>query len=77
MYMGIKKLNKTLKEHKEEKKQQQAAISSEDPINARDRQERQERRTSSDVYQAPAGHPQVQQTPEQGTGSGQYWGGKK
>jgi hypothetical protein len=75
--MGIKKLNKTLKGHKEEKKQRQAAIGSEDPVDAKDRQERRERRTSSEVHQAPVGHPQVQQTAGQGIGGGQDWDGKK
>lgn len=77
MYYGIKNLNKKMKEHKEEKKQQKAVIGQEDPVDAQHRQEHQAPRTSSEVYQAPAGHAEAQQTAGYGNNGGQSWDGKK
>jgi hypothetical protein len=69
--MGVRKLNKKMNEHKD-KKQQQAAIGSEEPIDAKHR-EQQASYAPAQVNQVPAGQFQGQQTAAFGGEGGQGW----
>ena len=76
-YMAYKSLNKKLKEHKEEKKQHQPAIGSEDPADARHHRKEQTTHAPAQVNQAPAGQSAAQQTAGHDSQGGEHWEGKK
>jgi hypothetical protein len=75
--MAYKSLNKKLKEHREEKKQHQEALDSEDPADARHHRKKQTSHTPAQVKRAPADQSASQQTARHHNQGRQHWEGKK